>query len=436
MSRRWSWLAVALTVGMILTGCAADEEPDEAAPDEEPDEGEPDEAEPDEGEPDEAEPDEGEPDEPTGEPINFGYISSLSGPFAPWGVSVLNGMQMAIDDVNAQGGVLGRPMALIERDDGNVPEEGVTALTGMVERDEIVAAGGVISSDVGLATSRAAEEEQVPLFLTKAGSGAILTPDSRYTFRTCLPAAPMGTEVITQYVQDQGFSRVGAIIADYAWGRANEEALDNQVAPLDGVDLHKEIAPVGEDDFTTYIRGLIDFDPDLIVGTGHPPGMGPFTQQAADLGLDVPILSAWVPLNLQFQGSGEAVYDRVVDFKCADAESPEFQELASRYYERFEMFMEDDAVSGYGQIMMVAEAIEATGSSDPVDVADYLREGSFELPGYAWDLEWTEWGEMANAQPVLVIFREMDPPEGVNPGAPWWGEFVFQADPLEPYVPQ
>jgi ABC-type branched-subunit amino acid transport system substrate-binding protein len=77
---------------------------------------------------------------------------------------------------------------MVEADDQNNPDEGTTALERMVEQDGVVAAGGVISSDVGLATSRTAEELEVPLFLVKAGAGGILSQDSRYTFRTCLPS--------------------------------------------------------------------------------------------------------------------------------------------------------------------------------------------------------------------------------------------------------
>lgn len=426
---RWRWLAVVSALALVLTACPADDDDvAEPAPDEEP---EPDEPDPD---PDpEPEPDD-EVAEPTGDPINFGFIGSLSGPFAPWGVSVRNGMEMAVEEINAEGGVLGRPLALIERDTGNVPEEGVTALAGMVERDDIVAAGGLISSDVALATSREAEALQVPLFLVKAGSDAILTTESRYTFRTCLPAAPMNMGPLAQFIEDQGMTRVGALIADYAWGRAIEAAVMDQIAELD-IELEVQVAPVGEDDFTPYLRRFEEFDPELVISTGHPPGAGPFTRQAADLGLDTLVISSWVPLELIFGAVGDAVFDRYMDFKCVDADSAEFQELATRYYDRFGVFMEDDAVSGYGQILIIAEAIEATGSTDPVELADYIRTNTFHVPGHAWDLEWTEWGEFANAQPILVIFRDQEPPEGVNPGAGWWAESLFQSEPLEPFVP-
>jgi branched-chain amino acid transport system substrate-binding protein len=205
-------------------------------------------------------------------------------------------MRLAVEEINAAGGADGYNLVLVEADTQSNAEEAVKALERMIEQDGVVAVGGPISSDVGLNTALVAEELQVPLFLVKAGSGAILTRDSRYTFRTCLPAAPMVAGPIGQYAQAQGFTKVGAIIADYGWGRAVESALNNTFADLPDIELQIEVAPIGEQDFTTYLRSLDEFGPELIVATGHPPGAGAITVQSADLGFDVPITGAWFPL--------------------------------------------------------------------------------------------------------------------------------------------
>src|SRR5690625_427220 len=216
---------------------------------------------------------------PDGDPIRIGSITELSGPFAIWGVPARNGMRLGVADINADGGVLGRPLELVERDTQDTPDEGATALRGMIDRDEIVAAGGLISSDVALATARAAEEDEVPLFLVKAGAEEILTGDSRYTFRTCLPAAPMNMDLLPGFIEEEELSRVGVIIGDYAWGRSIEDAINEDLAALD-LELQIEVAPVDESDFTTYLRHFEDFDPEVIIATGHPPGAPPITQQS------------------------------------------------------------------------------------------------------------------------------------------------------------
>jgi branched-chain amino acid transport system substrate-binding protein len=371
-----------------------------------------------------------------GEPIRIGMLTELSGPFAPWGVSVRNGMQMAVQEINDAGGVNGQPLELVERDTQSTPEEGVTALRGMIERDGIVAAGGVISSDVGLATARIAEQEQIPLFLVKAGSSAILTADSRYTFRTCLPAAPMTMGPVAAYLEQEGLTRAGAIFADYEWGQSIRAAFEEQLGAMEGVETQSEVAPVQETDFTGYLRSLQALEPDVIVATGHPPGTGAIVSQSAELGMDTLVTGPWATLATVMEGVGDAAFDRFVDFDCADYSSTEFQELATQYYEQFDAFMEDDAVAAYGIVTMLAETIEATGDTDPTAIAEHLHANSFDLPGYPAEMSWTEWGELANSTPVLSIIREQEPPEGVNPGANWYPEVLLTSDPLEPYQPE
>ncbi len=370
------------------------------------------------------------------EPIKIGALTSLTGNFTPWGVQVRDGMQLAVDEINAAGGVNGVMLELVVADDQSNAEEGVTALERLIEQDEVVAVGGAISSDVGLNTALVAEELQTPLFLVKAGSGAILTQDSRYTFRTCLPAAPMVAVPIAEYAQAQGFTKVGAIIADYGWGRAIESALTDAFDDLPGIDLQIEVAPVPEQDFATYLRSLQEFGPDLIVATGHPPGSGPITVQSADLGFDVPITGAFAPLSLIMGGGvAESAIGRYANHGCADYFSDSYQEMAVRYLASSDnVFMEDDAVAGYGIVTMVADAVEAVGT-DGVAIAEYLHGQTYDLPGYAFQMGWTAWGELATAQLLFVTVAAEGAPEGTNDAGTWYPERLDLSDPLEPYVP-
>jgi len=368
------------------------------------------------------------------EPIKIGLLTSLTATFAPWGVSVRDGMRLAVEEINAAGGVDGRLLELIERDDQSNPEEGASGLERLIE-DGVVAAGGIISSDVGLSTARIAEELEVPLFLVKAGSDAILTTDSRYTFRSCLPAAPMIAGPIAQFAAAQGFTKIGAIVADYAWGQAVKSALETEFAGVEGVELQIEVAPVPEKDFSAYLRRLDDFNTEIIVATGHPPGGVSITKQSDDFGMNLEVTGSWNPLGLIVGAVGEQAFDRYSDFACVDYDSQGYQDLARRYLAFSDnAFMEDDAVAGYGMVNAIAEAVGSVGD-DPKAVAEYLHANTFDIPGYSFPLSWTEWGEIAEAQPTFVVIREMEPPEGVSPGANWYPELLILSDPLEPFVP-
>jgi len=371
------------------------------------------------------------------EPIRIGALTSLTGNFTPWGVQVRAGMQLAVNEINQAGGAGGRRLELVVADDQSKAEEGGRAIERLIERERVVAVGGIISSDVGLATARVAEQSKVPLFLVKAGAGTILTPASRYTFRTCLPSAPMVAGPIVQYAQSKGLKRVGAIVADYAWGQAIKAALENAFKAAPDIKLQVEVAPVPEKDFTTYLRALERLKPEMIVATGHPPGAGAITVQSADLGFDVPITGAYTPRSLIVGNAKDAAIGRYADFSCADYQSEEYQALARRFLQSSgdATFFEDDALAGYGIVKMVAEAVGKVGDN-PEAIAKYLHENTFTIPGYSFQMKWTEWGELADARIAFDLIGRGPTPEGVNKAGTWYPERLLVSEPLEPFRPQ
>jgi len=428
--KRWRPLVLSLVLvfALVLTACGGDEEPEpteapapaatEAAP---------------------AAPAATEaPPEPTeapapAEPIKIGLLTSFTGPFTPWGVQVRDGMLLASDEINAAGGVDGRMIEIVQADDQNDADAASEAVERLVE-DGVVAIGGIISSGVGVPIAALAEELQVPLFLVKSGSDAALTRDSRFTFRTCLPAAPMDAGPVLQYAEEQGMTKVGAIIADYAWGQAMKSALENTFAGSD-IEIQIEVAPVPPDtDFNPYLRALADFGSELIVSTGHPPGANQITVLSQDY-VDVPVTGSWTPFSLAVGNIAEAAIGRYADFACADYLGSEYQDMAPRYLAMSDnTFMSDDAVAGHGIVTMVADAVGAVGDEGAA-IAEYLHGQTYDLDGYAHEMSWTEWGELAASRPMLYLVNEGPPPAGVSEESGWWLDLLVHSDALEPYEP-
>jgi ABC-type branched-subunit amino acid transport system substrate-binding protein len=139
--------------------------------------------------------------------IKLGVLTSLTGNFAPWGIQVRAGMVLAVNEVNRSGGVKGRGqgrklnLAIADDQSGAGAIDGFRRLT---QQEGVVAVGGVIGSNVGGPTAQLAEQAKVPLFLVKSGNNEILTTNSRYTFRTCLPSAAMAAVPIVELAQKRG----------------------------------------------------------------------------------------------------------------------------------------------------------------------------------------------------------------------------------------
>jgi branched-chain amino acid transport system substrate-binding protein len=369
-------------------------------------------------------------------PISIGALTSLTGNFTPWGVQVRDGMALAVKQINAKGGVKGRKLNLVVGDDQSTPNAGIDAFRRLTEQDHVVAVGGLISSDVALATARLAEQAQVPMFLVKAGATEILSSSSRYTFRTCLPAAAEVATPILQYARKRHVTRVGAIIADYAWGQAIKSSLEKVFAKAKNIKLDVQVAPVPTKDFTTYLRALSSFKAQLIVATGHPPGSGAILAQSGQLGLSVPVAGAYTPFSLVAKAAGQAAYRRWADFKCENVASSGYKKLARQFLRAYpnDTFFEDDALAGYAIVKIVAQAIGKVGDN-PKKIAAYVHAHTFAVPGYTFPLSWTKWGEMKRARIAFDLLTAGPAARGLNTGGSWYPKQLSVSKPLTPFRP-
>jgi branched-chain amino acid transport system substrate-binding protein len=372
--------------------------------------------------------------------IKLGALTPLTGPFAPWGIQVRAGMTLAVNEINRSGGVKGRGqrrrLTLVVADDQSTnTNAAIDGFRRLTQQEGVAAVGGIIGSPIALATSRLAEESRVPLFLVKAGNNEILTRSSRYTFRTCLPAAAMVATSVVQLAQRRGLRRVGVMIADYAWGQSFKSSLEAQARRAPNIDFNIQVAPLPTTNFTPYLRSMTDAQ--LLVATGHPPGAGAILAQAQQLGIRVPVVGAYSPYSLTVRNAGTAAFGVWSDFKCMATATRPYKALAKRYLRAFPQngFFEDDALAGYAYVKVVAEAIRRVGVNRQ-RIAAYVHANTFRIPGYAFPLRWTAWGELRGATVQFALLTRGPTPErGLNTAGNWWPRVLFKSQPLTPYRP-
>jgi branched-chain amino acid transport system substrate-binding protein len=347
-------------------------------------------------------------------------------------------MALAVNEINRAGGVKGRGQGrrlnLAVADDQSGPGA-IDGFRRLTQQERVVAVGGVIGSNVAVPTARLAEDAKVPMFLVKAGNNEILSTNSRYTFRTCLPAAAMAAVPIVQLAQRREIRSVGVIIADYAWGQSFKSSLEDAAKAAPNIRFNVQVAPVPTTNFTSYLRALGDVS--LIVATGHPPGSSLVLAQAGQLGIKAPVVGAYSPFSLTAKNAGSAAFGRWSDFKCMATATKAYKTLAKRYLRTFPQneFFEDDALAGYAYVKIVAEAISKVGTN-PQRIAAYVHANTFNIPGYAFPLRWTAWGELRNPRVQFsVLTRGPAPEKGLNTGGNWWPRVLFKSQPLTPYRP-
>jgi branched-chain amino acid transport system substrate-binding protein len=376
-----------------------------------------------------------------GSPIKIGALTPLTGNFAPWGLQARAGMALAVNEVNRSGGVKGRGQGrrlnLIVADDQSTnATAAVDGFRRLTQQDGVVAVGGIINSAFGLAIGRLAEEAHVPLFLIKSGNNDVLTLTSRYTFRTCLPAAAMAAVPIIQLAQRRGLTSIGVMIADYAWGQSFKASLEEAARAAPNIKLSIQVAPVPTTNFTPYLRAMGDVS--LIVATGHPPGSSLVLAQSGQLGMRAPVVGAYSPYSLTARNAGTSAFGRWSDFKCMATATQGYKALAKRYLRTFPQneFFEDDALAGYAYVKIIAQAIQNVGLNRE-RIAAYVHANTFNIPGYAFPLRWTAWGELNRPQVQFAVLTRGAPPEsGLNTASTtFWPRVLFKSQPLTPYRP-
>ena len=246
----------------------------------------------------------------------------------------------------------------------------------------------------------------------------------------------MVAQSVVQLAQRREIRSVGVMIADYAWGQSFKSSLEDAAKSTPNIKFNIQVAPVPTTNFTPYLRAFGDVS--LIVATGHPPGAPLVLAQAGQLGLKAPVVGADGPWSLTAKSAASSAFGRYSDFKCMATASKEYKNLAKRYLRTFPQneFMEDDAVAGYGYVKIVAEAISKVGPNSQ-RIAAYVHAHTFNIPGYAWPLKWTAWGEMIGSRPQYAILTRGTPPErGLNTASTtFWPRVLFKSPALAPYRP-
>ncbi|MFC7203252.1 ABC transporter substrate-binding protein [Haloferax namakaokahaiae] len=328
----------------------------------------------------------------SGDPIVIGSLQPLSGPFTPWGNAHKAGLAFAVQEVNEDGGVLGRQLEIVESDTKSDAAAADSTFRRFVEQENAVATVGPVSSDVGIRTARTAQELEVPMLLHMSGSNETITPDTTYTFRVGLLPADTTMRAQASLVADAGYSKVGAIIGDYAWGRSVEEGIEEHF----DVDVAIEAAPVGASDFKSFIRKFPE-DIEMMVATGHPPGSLTIANQLNELGYSPDVITgpsfppgviAGALGNLAFEGGFTHVHN-------SDPYSDEFAEVAQRFGEATGSQFDTHTAYGYVSGKMLAQAIEDAGSAEPTAIAEAIRSIKFDTL-FANPIEYTENGELKN----------------------------------------
>jgi branched-chain amino acid transport system substrate-binding protein len=308
------------------------------------------------------------------EPIRVGHVASLTGDTATFGRSTDRGMRMALEEINAKGGALGRPIELLSEDDRSITEEARTAAQKLLQRDQVVALLGEIASSRSLAAAPEAQRSRVPM-ISPGSTNPKVTEVGDYIFRACFIDPFQGTVMARFAVDELKVKRVAILFdfkQDYSVGLA--DFFRKTFTELGGEIVADERYTSGDIEFRAQLTTIRSAKPDAIFVPGYYTELGLIAKQARELGIDVPLLGGdgWdSEKTLEIGGKAVEGYFFSTHY-AADSDSPKVQAFVTAYKAKYDETPDAMAALGYDTVGILADALTRAGDTEGTKLRDAI----------------------------------------------------------------
>ncbi len=310
----------------------------------------------------------------------------LSGPFtggsSSMGVSMRDGVKLAVAEINKAGGVLGKQLQLVERDDEAKNEVGVQVAQELINKEQVVATLGFINTGVGQAAQRFYQEAEIPV-LNNVATGSILTnqwPDAKanYVFRNAANDTIQSAMIAEEAVKRQGFKKP-AILADSTnYGQLGQKDLTEALAKMDIKPVANEKFNIGDTDMTAQVLKAKEAGADVILTYAIGPELAQIANAMAKLGWKVPMIGSWTLSMASFidtagpNGDGAMMPQTFIESPTT-AKRKDFIEAYHKAYGGDRMPSPVSAAQGYDSAYLLVAAINQAKSTDGKKIKDALE---------------------------------------------------------------
>ncbi len=314
--------------------------------------------------------------------IVIGEFGSLTGTTATFGISTKNGIDMAIEEVNKAGGLLGKQVRVIVEDDQGRPEEAQTVVTKLITSDQVVAILGEVASSRTLAAAPVAQQSMIPM-ISPSSTNPRVTEVGDYIFRVCF-IDPFQGFVMAKFASSTlkvlNVAILRDIKNDYSVGLADVFA-DN-MKKMGGTIVSDESYSEGDTDFSAQLTSIRARNPQAIFIPGYYTEVGLIARQARRLGMTMPLLGGdgWDSPRLTDIG-GEALNDTYFsNHYSVDDPSPAIQNFVSQYRTKYGETPDALAALGFDSANILFDAIRRANSAESVKIRDAIAQ-TVDYPG-------------------------------------------------------
>jgi branched-chain amino acid transport system substrate-binding protein len=309
------------------------------------------------------------------DPIKIGVDGPFTGGSSSMGVSMRDGVRLAVDEINKSGGLLGRQIQLVERDDEAKNERGVQIAQELINKEKVVALVGYINTGVALASERFFQEAKIPV-MNNVATGSIVTHQfddqpENYIFRNAAHDSIQAPMVVEEAITRRGYKKV-AILADSTnYGQLGREDLEKALAQKGIKAVAVEKFNIKDVDMTAQLLKAKEAGAEVVLTYGIGPELAQIANGMTKLGWKVPMIGSWTLSMANFIDNagpgGEGA--RMPQTFIQEPTTPKRQSFIVSYLKTFNpknsrIDSPVSAAQGYDSVYLLAAAIKQAGSTD------------------------------------------------------------------------
>ncbi len=311
----------------------------------------------------------------TSDPIKIGHYASLTGKDAAFGVATRKGVLLAIEEINAKGGILGRKVDYVVEDIQSKQGESATAVKKLISRDKVVAVIGANASANSLEAGPICQNAKIPMMAISSTNERV-TAIGDYIFRICF-IDPFQGAVLAKFAHGSLKAKRVALLtatnSPYSVGLS--AVMRERFTALGGEIVAEQKYAEGDKDFRAQLTAIRTAKPDVIAATGFYSEAALICIQARSLGLNIPIIGGdgWEAPQLTELGGKAVEGTYYCTYFSADNHAPEVRSFVQRYQKRWNNEKpEGVSALGYDAMYVIAAAMERAGTTDSPKFRDAL----------------------------------------------------------------
>jgi branched-chain amino acid transport system substrate-binding protein len=311
--------------------------------------------------------------------FKIGVITSLTGPAAAFGQAHKNGYTIAVEEINARGGVLGKKIELDYYDDQSKPDQAVQGVSKLVDQDHVPIILGAYSSESTRAIVPAVTQKQVPLLMPTAIAENVMETGSPWAFRICAGSGAYASATL-DFLKNNGAPKTIAIVYENTnFGQSNDKSMRIAATPLGMTVVDEEAYQASSPDYKALLQRVKDKDPEVVYFASYLLDATTLMRQSEQIGLTpkyftsagTGFAAAEFPTE---KGAGKnAEYTFSVSQWLPSAKWAGSKEFDAAFFKLTGGHPAYHAMEAYAALVVAVAAIEAAKSDQPAAIRDALR---------------------------------------------------------------